>query len=508
MKPLKTGWTISEFSQKVVDFPHYITICDPSIPHIEHPNSCYKFLHCQPAKNGSYVYAVKTCYPDMMYNPTNMICDWPASVKAIKPKCGVDAGEIEIWETDEIIIKRNHSIVRPITTQRTVLKPVPQEIDYGYAEGAAPFYIRVCDASVPVSEHPESCYKYLECLKTADGTFMFQEKSCGHDKMFNSFTKVCAWPEEVFVRKPECRDEAKLLEIFDLKLLTTPEPFSPTDAPIIFPSTLTPPSSCIQGELVPLINQLPDSAFSASSILGNAFKPEFARLNPKPTDKSGSWSPKTNDLNQFIQFNFPNAVPIHAVIIRGSKMFDQYVTSFKILYSYDGQVYHVHENAQKKPQIFSGSVDSKTPVKSIFTTPIEAKIFRIYPISWHGAIALRAELLGCQRPSQPLFPSTIRLRSLTTRRPAISPPGLVIQTTQAPMFTEAPLEPLCDDPLGVDNSAISPSQIKFSSIKDSGSVKTKIRKNPLEIIKLSSARGWMPLVDSMNEFVMVSCSLH
>lgn len=46
-----------------------------------------------------------------------------------------------------------------------------------------------------------------------------------------------------------------------------------------------------------------------------------------------------------------------------------------------------------------------------------------------------------------------------------------------------------------------------SSIKDAGSVKTKVRRNPLEIIKLSSARGWMPLADNVNEYVMVSCEL-
>ncbi|CRK93314.1 CLUMA_CG006855, isoform A [Clunio marinus] len=49
---------------------------------------------------------------------------------------------------------------------------------------------------------------------------------------------------------------------------------------------------------------------------------------------------------------------------------------------------------------------------------------------------------------------------------------------------------------------MSPNQITFSSIKDAGSVKTKVRKNPLEIIKLSSTRGWMPLTVSMTEYVL------
>lgn len=62
--------------------------CDPTIPHVEYPGDCYKFLHCQPAADGSWTYAEKTCGPTMMFNPNLMICDWIASVKALKPECG------------------------------------------------------------------------------------------------------------------------------------------------------------------------------------------------------------------------------------------------------------------------------------------------------------------------------------------------------------------------------------------------------------------------------------
>ena len=61
--------------------PTYITLCDISMEYKEHPTSCFKFLHCSPAANGSYIYVVKTCAPDMMYNPNLKICDWPNEVK-------------------------------------------------------------------------------------------------------------------------------------------------------------------------------------------------------------------------------------------------------------------------------------------------------------------------------------------------------------------------------------------------------------------------------------------
>lgn len=61
--------------------------CDSSIPHVEFPGDCYKFLHCQPSGMG-WEFVEKTCGPSMMFNPISMTCDWPASVRALKPSCG------------------------------------------------------------------------------------------------------------------------------------------------------------------------------------------------------------------------------------------------------------------------------------------------------------------------------------------------------------------------------------------------------------------------------------
>lgn len=62
--------------------------CKPEVPHVEYPGDCYKFLHCQPMTDGSWQYVEKTCGPTMMFNPVAMVCDWPASVMAMKPYCG------------------------------------------------------------------------------------------------------------------------------------------------------------------------------------------------------------------------------------------------------------------------------------------------------------------------------------------------------------------------------------------------------------------------------------
>lgn len=60
--------------------------CDPLKPNVESPRNCYDFFECQEVNNGP-VFVIKTCGPSMYYNPVTMVCDWPYSVREIKPEC-------------------------------------------------------------------------------------------------------------------------------------------------------------------------------------------------------------------------------------------------------------------------------------------------------------------------------------------------------------------------------------------------------------------------------------
>lgn len=229
--------------------------------------------------------------------------------------------------------------------------------------------------------------------------------------------------------------------------------------------------------LVPVIegrNPLPDSAFNASGCLGSSYKPKYARLNSRPSvESSGSWSPEINDQMQYLQVAFPKLTPLFGVIIQGSPIFDQYVTSFKILHSSDGIAFHYLVDETTHPQIFSGPIDSRTPIKSLFKVPIETKVVRIYPLTWHGSIAIRVELLGCS--SEPPQEETV-------------PPLPHIEE-------EVENIPICIDPLGISEGKMSFNQVKFSSAK-------QIANEAFECIKLSSKNGWRPVIDSPNEYVL------
>lgn len=182
---------------------------------------------------------------------------------------------------------------------------------------------------------------------------------------------------------------------------------------------------------------------------------------------------------QYLEIGFEKPVPIYGIMMQGSPIFDQYVTSFKILHSHDGRAFSYLIDETSKPQIFNGPIDSRMPVKSMFKIPIEAKVIRIYPLTWHGSIAIRAELLGC------------------------SPYQIIEEAnTIPPHHEQIEAKPMCDDPMGIESGALRSNYIKLSSFK------TNIpEEKAKDSLKLSSASGWQPNIDTPNEFVLFDFAL-
>lgn len=257
--------------------------------------------------------------------------------------------------------------------------------------------------------------------------------------------------------------------------------------------------------LVPILNgqkRIPDSAFSASSILSDSYKPHFGRLNEKPSQYSaGAWAPKKDDVMEYLQITLATPTPIFGVIMQGSPIGDNYVTMYKIMYSLDGAVFSfVKDNLDKnadRPQLFYGPIDSRTPIESEFMIPIEAKFIRVYPITWHSGIAIRLELLGCgtgKKDPIPIAPVTKPPPIITTKT-TVKPEVVTFKPITTPKVQEIITPPVCDDPMGLDNGKMKPPQVKVSSQKDKQGV-------PFDLLKLSSKKGWIPNLSSPNEYVM------
>lgn len=68
---------------------------------------------------------------------------------------------------------------------------------------------------------------------------------------------------------------------------------------------------------------------------------------------AGSWSPVSMDTNQYIQVELPRPEPIYGVVMQGSPMFDQFVTSYEIMYGDDGVAFSTVDGPDGNPKVIS-----------------------------------------------------------------------------------------------------------------------------------------------------------
>ncbi|XP_069034949.1 discoidin, CUB and LCCL domain-containing protein 2 [Lepisosteus oculatus] len=123
--------------------------------------------------------------------------------------------------------------------------------------------------------------------------------------------------------------------------------------------------------------------------------PEGARLK-KP---GVPWAVTVNNQNQWLQVDLKKEKRITGITTTGSTLKDYYyyVSSYRVLYSHDGQQWTVfRETNTDQDKIFQGNTNYLQEVRNNFIPPIEARFIRINPTQWHQRIAMKFELLGCQ----------------------------------------------------------------------------------------------------------------
>lgn len=80
-----------------------------------------------------------------------------------------------------------------------------------------------------------------------------------------------------------------------------------------------------------------DSQITASSEWNSNHGPSNARLNFQAGGgRTGAWSSKTNDVNQWLQVDLGQKTRVTGIRTQGRSDFDQWVTSFTVSYSDDG----------------------------------------------------------------------------------------------------------------------------------------------------------------------------
>ncbi|XP_050302983.1 hemocytin [Anthonomus grandis grandis] len=453
-------------------------LCDISRPNQEHQTDCHKFLQCVQTYGGIKL-VEKSCGPDLLYNPESMMCDWKDSVLKIKPTCQLltevttDAGP----ECPPGLVKDECAIECDKLCGYYLFTIKEQGLCH---EGTR------CEAGC-VANQKTACPK---------GHLWLNENSCvpKHDCLCLSNENKPVKPGPIVQEEPckecQCIDNYYTCHQSDsckenvVLVTSTSEATSSvtveTTTPQYFEPSVSPPPECTEDRMISLIQNdqpLPDSAFSASSTLSESFSPKNARLDSKITEKSGgSWSPQYASQDEYLEVDFGQQEPVYGVIIRGSPLYDEYVTSYMIQYSPDDGTsfyYVLNQENPPRPQIFRGSIDATTPVKEIFSKPFEAKRIRIRPQTWHTGISLRMEIIGC---SHDMPTTTISYtKMLTTLKPV--------------------QQLLCDDEMGIRNGSLVTQQISVSSEKSSDFGRGQIR--------LNSDSAWQPLTDSTTEWVEV-----
>lgn len=497
-------------------------------PYLDYPGDCQKYQQCAPSPKGGYRYITQTCGEGMMFNPTNNICDWPTTVKLIKPECdGIKRQPESVTNAPVAPLaaptpkQSVASVCEPGFIWSDCALPCGRACDYygkylrktGHCDSTSNYCVAGCVETESALACPPG-YLWRDrkgCVKKIDCTCMSRSgKVIRPGEVVNeSECEVCQCIDNVYIcNDMDCDDEeiGRSLDEDELilgrpnKTTTTIKlpPGVTTATPLITKSVVTPPPKCDPSRFIPLIegsNPMPDSAITASSTLGQYYKPQYARLHSRPTtESSGAWSPEDNNVNQYIQVEFVRPLPVYGVVLKGSPTFNSFVTSYNIMYSIDGIVYHIITDGNKQ-LVFSGPIDPRNPVQQVFPNPIEAKTIRVIPLTWNENIAIRLEFLGCAKE----IPTT------TTPLPVTQQP-FEIPTTMLPYVEEEEIEPLCIDPMGLDNGKLAPNQIKVSSTKP-----LKLKKNqkirPFDLLQLSSPKGWSPILNSLNEFVIVSIEI-
>ena len=89
-----------------------------------------------------------------------------------------------------------------------------------------------------------------------------------------------------------------------------------------------------------------DAQISASSQFDANHAAIQGRLHfQKSPGKAGSWSARTNDVNQWLQIDLGNqATKVTRLATQGGNAYSQWVTKYKLQYSQDGVTFHYYSD--------------------------------------------------------------------------------------------------------------------------------------------------------------------
>lgn len=182
------------------------------------------------------------------------------------------------------------------------------------------------------------------------------------------------------------------------------------------------------------ISLLTDAFIAASSVAPGS-KPSQIFLNTRSSKGlSGGWVPKGNDLHPVLTVMLPEVKFVTGIAIQGREDTDQWVKTFRVIASEDGQAWRPLYDQDGKEEM-NGTSDRNSIEGFYFKDPVPAKIVKIIPETWNRRPSLRMDLRGCPHPPAETTPGTTPIPPLVlcpemeveliTTCPEFCPPGLV-----------------------------------------------------------------------------------
>ncbi len=72
------------------------------------------------------------------------------------------------------------------------------------------------------------------------------------------------------------------------------------------------------------------------------------------------------------------------------------MTAFRVRYSHDGVAWNrITTEDGGRERVFPGNHDAESENVVYFPRPLRARYLRLTPLTWHGGVGVRAEVLGC-----------------------------------------------------------------------------------------------------------------
>lgn len=152
-------------------------------------------------------------------------------------------------------------------------------------------------------------------------------------------------------------------------------------------------SDDITAELLPRVPGLIPAIESgmivtASSVWAPGYDTSRIRLNFSGNrEGSASWCAASNDVNQWVQVSSFKVKRWVKISTQGRGDQDQYVSSYRILYSPNGLSWFYADNGK----VFKANINNTQVVTNTFDEPFLAKVVRLEPVTWKNHISLRME---------------------------------------------------------------------------------------------------------------------